>query len=135
MKIKAIYPGTFDPITAGHEDLVKRASNILNSDINLKDSDYIGSADPALFKNNFEKELYKKIHDIRKDFTNINLENDYEGQLSLLASALPSKPFISGYLGFHRLSFALPSIEKSHFTSIKQGRQERVNSGWARNEN
>ena len=28
MKIKAIYPGTFDPITAGHEDLVKRASNI-----------------------------------------------------------------------------------------------------------
>tara|TARA_A100001035_G_scaffold223872_1_gene184446 strand:+ start:25 stop:504 length:480 start_codon:yes stop_codon:yes gene_type:complete len=28
MKIKAIYPGTFDPITAGHEDLIKRASNI-----------------------------------------------------------------------------------------------------------
>ena len=28
MKIRAIYPGTFDPITAGHEDLVKRASNI-----------------------------------------------------------------------------------------------------------
>ena len=31
MKIKAIYPGTFDPITAGHEDLVKRASNIFES--------------------------------------------------------------------------------------------------------
>ena len=31
MKIKAIYPGTFDPITAGHEDLVKRASNIVGS--------------------------------------------------------------------------------------------------------
>jgi len=28
VKIKAIYPGTFDPITFGHEDLVKRASNI-----------------------------------------------------------------------------------------------------------
>ena len=28
MKIKAIYPGTFDPITLGHEDLVKRACNI-----------------------------------------------------------------------------------------------------------
>ena len=65
----------------------KRASNILNLEINLKEGDYIGSADPALFKNNFEKDLYKKIHDIRKDFTNINLENDYEGQLSLLASA------------------------------------------------
>ena len=65
----------------------KRASNILNLEINLKEGDYIGSADPAIFKNNFEKDLYKKIHDIRKDFTNINLENDYEGQLSLLASA------------------------------------------------
>ena len=31
MKIKAIYPGTFDPITYGHEDLVKRASNIFQS--------------------------------------------------------------------------------------------------------
>jgi len=30
MKIKAIYPGTFDPITFGHEDLVKRASNIFD---------------------------------------------------------------------------------------------------------
>ena len=28
MNIKAIYPGTFDPITFGHEDLVKRASYI-----------------------------------------------------------------------------------------------------------
>jgi len=31
MKIKAIYPGTFDPITSGHEDLVKRASNIFEA--------------------------------------------------------------------------------------------------------
>ena len=31
MKIKAIYPGTFDPITSGHEDLVKRASNIFQA--------------------------------------------------------------------------------------------------------
>ncbi len=26
--IKAVYPGTFDPITLGHEDLVKRASKL-----------------------------------------------------------------------------------------------------------
>mgnify|MGYP001263062590 CR=1 FL=1 len=31
MKIKAIYPGTFDPITLGHEDLVKRASSIFET--------------------------------------------------------------------------------------------------------
>ena len=31
MKIKAIYPGTFDPIPAGHEDHLKRASYIFES--------------------------------------------------------------------------------------------------------
>ena len=28
MKIKAIYPGTFDPITNGHSDIVKRAAKL-----------------------------------------------------------------------------------------------------------
>lgn len=28
---KAVYPGTFDPITRGHEDLVRRASRIFDS--------------------------------------------------------------------------------------------------------
>ena len=30
MKITAIYPGTFDPITNGHSDLVQRASRIFD---------------------------------------------------------------------------------------------------------
>jgi pantetheine-phosphate adenylyltransferase len=29
--IKAVYPGTFDPITRGHEDLVRRASTLYDS--------------------------------------------------------------------------------------------------------
>jgi pantetheine-phosphate adenylyltransferase len=29
--IKAVYPGTFDPLTRGHEDLVKRASGLFSS--------------------------------------------------------------------------------------------------------
>ncbi|MBC7944651.1 MAG: pantetheine-phosphate adenylyltransferase [Burkholderiales bacterium] len=28
---KAVYPGTFDPLTRGHEDLVRRAANIFDS--------------------------------------------------------------------------------------------------------
>lgn len=31
MPSKAIYPGTFDPITNGHHDLVRRAANIFDS--------------------------------------------------------------------------------------------------------
>lgn len=30
MKIKAIYPGTFDPFTNGHFDIVQRASSLFN---------------------------------------------------------------------------------------------------------
>jgi pantetheine-phosphate adenylyltransferase len=29
--IKAVYPGTFDPLTRGHEDLVRRASSLFTS--------------------------------------------------------------------------------------------------------
>ena len=29
--IKAVYPGTFDPLTRGHEDLVRRASRLFDS--------------------------------------------------------------------------------------------------------
>ena len=46
-----------------------------------------GSADPGLFKNEFEKTLYKKIHEIRKDFTNIGRDGDYEGILKTLSLA------------------------------------------------
>lgn len=31
MKNRAVYPGTFDPVTRGHEDLVRRAAGIFDS--------------------------------------------------------------------------------------------------------
>jgi len=30
MKLKAVYPGTFDPITLGHQDLVRRAAGMFD---------------------------------------------------------------------------------------------------------
>ena len=65
----------------------KRASNILNSEKNNEVDEILGSADPGLFKNQYEKDLYKKINDIKKNFTSIGLETDFQGQLALLASA------------------------------------------------
>ena len=29
--IRAVYPGTFDPLTRGHEDLVRRASTLFDA--------------------------------------------------------------------------------------------------------
>ena len=31
MNHKAVYPGTFDPITLGHEDLVRRAARLFDT--------------------------------------------------------------------------------------------------------
>ena len=64
----------------------KRAFNIINSEDKFKSNTNLSSADPALFKNDYEKNLFKKIHNVRKDFISIRLENDYDSQLNLLAS-------------------------------------------------
>ena len=67
--------------------IYKRASNILIDEINKNNLEISDIADPGLFKNDFEKKLYKKIHDIRKEFSSISRENDYKGLLQSLASA------------------------------------------------
>ncbi len=64
----------------------KRASNILSDETANQEIEIIGSADPGLFKNEFEKNLYKKIHEIRKYLTNIGRNEDYEQVLKNLAS-------------------------------------------------
>ena len=45
------------------------------------------STDPAIFKNEYEKNLYKKIHELRKYFTSINKDEDYQVTLGNLADA------------------------------------------------
>ena len=64
----------------------KRAFNILINETKNIDTDISGNVDPGLFKNDFEKNLYKKINNIRKDFTNVGKEDDYKGLLLNLAS-------------------------------------------------
>ncbi len=65
----------------------KRASNIISNELKINKIELTGSADPGLFKNEFEKILYKKIHEIKKDFTNIGRDGDYEGILKTLSLA------------------------------------------------
>ncbi len=66
--------------------IYKRSSNILLSE-KQNSSDIIGSADPGLFKNDFEKNLYKRIHNIRKYFSSIGKSENYEESLKTLSLA------------------------------------------------
>ena len=66
--------------------IYKRSANILNSESKSK-IEIVGSADPGLFKNDYEKNLYKKIHAIRKYFSSIGRDEDYDESLKTLSSA------------------------------------------------
>ena len=66
--------------------IYKRSANILNSESKSK-LEIVGSADPGLFKNDYEKNLYKKIHAIRKYFSSIGRDEDYDESLKTLSSA------------------------------------------------
>jgi len=65
----------------------KRASNIISNELKNNKIELTGFADPGLFKNEFEKILYKKIYEIKKDFTSIGRDDAYEGILKTLSSA------------------------------------------------
>ena len=66
--------------------IYKRSSNILENE-RKSDSELSGSADPGLFKNEYEKKLYKKINDIKKYFLSIGQDENYEQSLKTLSSA------------------------------------------------
>ncbi len=65
----------------------KRASNILNDEIKKNKVELNETTDPGLFKNEFEKKLYKKIQEIRKYFTSLGSGENCEKTLEVLADA------------------------------------------------
>ena len=65
----------------------KRASNILVSELNSNDLEITNTTDPGIFKTDFEKNLYKKISEIKRYFASINNDENYEESLSILAGA------------------------------------------------
>ena len=66
--------------------IYKRSANILNSE-DKSNYEILGSADPELFKNDYEKKLYKKIHTIRKYFSSVDRDENYDESLKTLSSA------------------------------------------------
>jgi glycyl-tRNA synthetase beta chain len=72
------------------EDIItsyKRASSILDSELKNKDLELSNTTDPGIFKNVYEKNLFKKINEIRKYFTNIGKDENYRETLEILAGA------------------------------------------------
>jgi len=71
MKKTGIYPGTFDPITNGHIDVIKRSLTIVNkliiavSNDNLKDYLFSSEERVSIIKNSLFKDLRFNSNDIK----------------------------------------------------------------------
>ena len=66
--------------------IYKRSSKILDDETkNINDIN--GNTDIGLFKNDYEKNLYKKIQEIKKYFSNVNQDENYSESLEILSSS------------------------------------------------
>ena len=95
--------------------IYKRSSNIIISEVNKK-NEINGSPDPALFKNDFEKNLYKRIHDIRKYFSNVGKEEDYIESLKTLSN---SKNEVNNFFDNVVVNDDDPIIKKNRLELLK----------------
>ena len=65
----------------------KRAYSILDSEQKNGQLDLSNTTDPGIFKSDYEKNLFKKINELRKYFSSINKDEDFEQSLANLAGA------------------------------------------------
>jgi glycyl-tRNA synthetase beta chain len=65
----------------------KRASSILESELKDKKLELSNTTDPGIFKSEFEKNLYKKIIELKKYFQNINKDEDFDITINNLAES------------------------------------------------
>ena len=64
----------------------KRASNILDGELKKDKIELSNTTDPGIFKTELEKNLFKKISELRKYFSGINKDENYVQTLDNLAS-------------------------------------------------
>ena len=65
----------------------KRASSILESELKDKKLELSNTTDPGIFKTEFEKNLYKKIVELKKYFQSINKDEDFDLTINNLAES------------------------------------------------
>ncbi|WP_033093654.1 pantetheine-phosphate adenylyltransferase [Colwellia psychrerythraea] len=89
MMIRAIYPGTFDPVTNGHSDLIVRASKLFSEVI-------IGVASSPSKKPRFDLEQrVAMLEQVTQDLTNVTVVG-FSGLLVDFAKQYQAKVLIRG---------------------------------------
>ena len=94
----------------------KRASNILESELKGQNFDHSNTTDPGIFKTDFEKNLFKKINDLRKYFSSINKDEVYSETLDNL---LDAKKVINEFFDNVIVNDVDPGIRKNRLELIQ----------------
>ncbi len=94
----------------------KRASNILESELKVQNLDLSNTTDPSIFNTDFEKNLFKKINDLRKYFSSINKDEVYSETLDNL---LDAKKVINDFFDNVIVNDVDPGIRKNRLELIQ----------------
>ena len=96
--------------------IYKRAFNILDSELKDKKIELSNTTDPGIFKTELEKNLFKKINELRKYFSSINKDENFEQSLANLAE---SKKVVFDFFDNVIVNDNDPSIKKNRLELIQ----------------
>ena len=105
--MRAIYPGSFDPVTNGHIDIIERASKI--SDELIVGVLYIKAKTP-LFS---VEERVKMLCEVTKDMKNVKVV-PFEGLLIEFATQMDAKVIIRGLRAVTDFEYELQMSQTNH---------------------
>ncbi len=94
----------------------KRASNILENELKKQNFDLSNTTDPGVFKTDFEKNLFKKLNELKKYFSSINKDEDYSETLDNL---LDTKKVINDFFDNVIVNDVDPGIRKNRLELIQ----------------
>jgi len=94
----------------------KRASSILDNESKDQKLELSNTTDPGIFKTELEKDLFKKINELRKYFQSINKDENFEQSLDNLAD---SKKVIFDFFDNVIVNEKDPAIKKNRLELIQ----------------
>ena len=105
--MRAIYPGSFDPVTNGHIDIIKRASKISDE---LIVGVLYNKAKTPLFS---VEERVKMLCEVTKDIKNVKVV-PFEGLLIEFAKQMDAKVIIRGLRAVTDFEYELQMSQTNH---------------------
>ncbi|MBQ1508738.1 MAG: pantetheine-phosphate adenylyltransferase [Erysipelotrichaceae bacterium] len=106
--VKAIYPGSFDPVTLGHMDIVRRASKVVDE---LIIGVLVNSAKSPLFSLDERVDFLKEA---TKDYPNVRVEK-FEGLTVEFAKKHGAKVIVRGLRAVTDFESEMQLAQSNHF--------------------